>query len=99
VITAILIGLGAAACWAVSVYIYPFRPCGRCGGTGHKPGSTRRRFGLCHRCGGTGRRQRTGSATAHRTVLAITTEIGRDRRRAGRQAAMRSTHPPQQGPP
>jgi DnaJ-class molecular chaperone len=99
-ITMILLGLAAAVVWAVSVYVYPFRPCGRCGGTGRKPSSTRRRFGLCGRCAGTGRVQRIGSRTAHRTVLAVSGEITRERqRRRDRQAAERSTDPRRLDPP
>ena len=90
----LLIALGAFACWAISVYLYPFRPCGRCGGTGRKKGSTRRRFDLCRRCAGTGRVQRIGSRTAHRSVLSVRSEIARERqRRRDRRADERATPP------
>jgi len=90
----LLIALGAFACWAISVYVYPFRPCGRCGGTGRKKGSTRRRFDLCRRCSGTGRVQRIGSRTAHRSVLSVRSEIARERqRRRDRRADERATPP------
>jgi hypothetical protein len=90
----LLIVLIAFACWAVSVYVYPFRHCGRCGGTGRKKGSTRRRFDLFHRCSGTGRVQRFGSRTAHRTVLSVRSEITRERqRRRDRKADERATPP------
>ena len=90
----LLIALGAFACWAISVYLYPFRPCGRCGGTGHKKGSTRRRFDLCRRCSGTGRVQRIGSRTAHRSVLSVRSEIARERqRRRDRRADERAAPP------
>ena len=89
-----LIALTAFACWAVSVYVYPFRHCGRCGGTGRKPGSTRRRFDLCRRCSGTGRVQRIGSRSAHRAVLSVRSEIARERqRRRDRKADERATPP------
>jgi hypothetical protein len=90
----LLIALAAFACWVISVYVYPFRHCRRCGGTGRKPGSTRRRFDLCRRCAGTGRVQRIGSRAAHRSVLSVRSEIARERqRRRDRKAAERSTPP------
>jgi hypothetical protein len=90
----LLIAMAAFACWAVSVYVYPFRHCGRCGGTGRKPGSTRRRFDLCRRCSGTGRVQRIGSRSAHRAVLSVRSEIARERqRRRDRKADERATPP------
>jgi DnaJ-class molecular chaperone len=90
----LLIALIAFACWAVSVYVYPFRHCGKCGGTGRKHASTRRRFDLCRRCSGTGRVQRIGSRTAHRTVLSVRSEIARERqRRRDRKADERATPP------
>ncbi len=90
----LLIALIAFACWGISVYVYPFRHCGRCGGTGRKPGSTRRRFGLCRRCSGTGRVQRIGSRAAHRSVLSVRSELARERqRRRARKADERSTPP------
>lgn len=75
---ALIIGVLAVA-WAVSLYVYPFAPCLRCGGTGLKKGSTGKRFGLCKRCGGSKRRQRTGSRTLHRWARAARTEIARSR--------------------
>ncbi len=93
-VTVLLIALIGFACWGVSVYVYPFRHCGRCGGTGRKPGSTRRRFDLCKRCSGTGRVQRIGSRAAHRTVLSVRSEIAKERqRRRDRQADERAAPP------
>jgi DnaJ-class molecular chaperone len=90
----LLLIMGALAAWAVSVYVYPFRPCGRCGGTGRKKGSSRRRFDLCHRCAGTGRVQRIGSRAVHRTVLSVRSEMARERqRRRDRKADQRSQPP------
>jgi len=92
--TLLLIVLAGFACWAISVYVFPFRPCGRCGGTGRKAGSTRRRFDLCRRCNGTGRVQRLGSAAAHRAVLSVRSEMAKERqRRRDRRADQRSTPP------
>ena len=93
-VTLLLIALTGFACWAVSVYIYPFRHCGRCGGTGRKPGSTRRRFDLCRRCSGTGRVQRIGSRAAHRAVLSVRSEIARERRRRRDRKAGERAAPP-----
>lgn len=45
----------ALACW-----IWPFKACGRCHGTGKRRSPTRRAFRLCRRCTGTGRRLRAG---------------------------------------
>jgi len=94
-VTGLLIaGLTAFAAWAASVYLYPFRHCGRCGGTGRRKGSTRRRFDLCRRCSGTGRVQRAGSRTAHRAVLSVRSEMARERqRRRDRKADDRATPP------
>ncbi len=90
----LLTALTALATWAVSVYVYPFRHCGRCGGTGRKKGSTRRRFDLCRRCSGTGRVQRIGSRAAHRSVLSVRSEMARERQRhRARKADERSTPP------
>ena len=94
VVTLLLLALTAFACWAVSVYVYPFRHCGKCGGTGRKKRSTLRRFDLCKRCAGTGRVQRVGSRTAHRSVLSVRSEMARERqRRRDRKADERSTPP------
>src|ERR1700681_3673710 len=90
----LLIALGAFACWAISVYVYPSRPCGRGGGTGRKKGSTRRRFDLCRRCSGTGRVQRIGSRTAHRSVLSVRSEIARERQRRRQLKADERSTPP-----
>jgi len=67
----ILLGLAAAAGYAGSLYVWPFRPCGKCQGTGRNKGSSRRRFGHCARCGGSGRRRRLGAKAVHRGVLSL----------------------------
>lgn len=76
--TLILLALGAAAVWAASAYLVPFRDCRACGGTGRKgrafrPGHT----ALCGRCGGSGHVPRPGSRLMHRAALSA-------RRRAAR---------------
>ena len=45
----------AAACW-----LWPFRACLRCGGTGKRRSPGGKAFGLCRRCKGTARRLRFG---------------------------------------
>lgn len=59
VLTAIV--LVVAGCYAVTCWLWPYRACGRCSGTGKRPalffGSA---FGLCRRCKGSGRRLRLG---------------------------------------
>jgi hypothetical protein len=67
----ILIALLAAAAYAGSLYLWPFRPCLRCGGSGRNKGSTRRRFGECRRCKGTGRLRRIGAKTIHRGAVSL----------------------------
>jgi hypothetical protein len=67
----ILIILLAAAAWAGSLYLWPFGPCLKCGGTGRNGGSSRRRFGECRRCKGTGRRRRLAARTIHRGAVSL----------------------------
>ncbi|WP_433302278.1 hypothetical protein ACQP2F_08595 [Actinoplanes sp. CA-030573] len=52
----IIVTLGyALACW-----VWPFKSCRKCDGTGKKRSPSRRAFRLCRRCAGTGRRLRAG---------------------------------------
>ncbi len=52
----LLVTLGyAVACW-----IWPFKACPRCHGTGKRLSPSKRAFRLCRRCDGTGRRLRAG---------------------------------------
>ena len=43
------------ACW-----VWPFKACGRCEGSGKRRSPSGRAFRLCRRCEGTGRRLRAG---------------------------------------
>ena len=79
--TLFLVGCGLVVCWIVSLYVWPFGPCGRCHGSGRNAGSNRKRFGECKRCGGSGRRQRLGSRAVHHTALSVRTERARERER------------------
>ncbi|MBM2620410.1 hypothetical protein JIG36_33355 [Actinoplanes sp. LDG1-06] len=45
----------AAACW-----IWPFKACRKCDGSGKRRSPSGRAFRLCRRCEGTGRRLRAG---------------------------------------
>ena len=91
--TVTLIILAAALLWAAGVYLFPFRHCRKCGGTGRKVRKLNRsHFALCTRCAGTGRTQRPGSRLVHRAVLTARTELARQRidrreRRAASHAA------------
>jgi DnaJ-class molecular chaperone len=67
----ILIVLLAAGGYAGSLYLWPFRPCMRCGGNGRNKGSNRKKFGECRRCKGTGRRRRIGAKTIHRSAVSL----------------------------
>jgi hypothetical protein len=93
--TLILLALGAAVFWAAGVYLFPFRDCRKCGGTGRKTRTfNRSHFNLCGRCAGTGRIQRPGSRLIHRAALSARTRQGRQRIEAsGRRAAERAAAP------
>ena len=57
-------GIGALAfvtlCYAVGCWIWPFRRCHRCAGTGRRRSPTGRAVRLCRPCRGTGLRLRAG---------------------------------------
>jgi DnaJ-class molecular chaperone len=84
-VTLFWIAVGGAACYAVSLYLWPFRPCSRCGGSGRNRGSNHRRFGTCGRCGGSGRHQRPGSKFVHNTVLSVMAERRKAKEKRGRE--------------
>ena len=66
IIIAVTLGYGVA-CW-----IWPFKPCRRCTGTGKRRSPTGRALRLCRPCRGTGLRLRAGrwlynqAASVHR---------------------------------
>ena len=64
-ITVILLALGFAAGYAVSLYLWPLRKCTRCRGTRVTPGRGRG-VRSCTRCHGTGRIRRIGATAVHR---------------------------------
>ena len=67
----ILIAVAGIAAWAGSLYLWPFRPCWKCGGSGRNKGSSRRRFGECRLCQASGRRRRLGAKTIHRGAVSL----------------------------
>ena len=77
----ILIGFAAITGYVISLYLWPWKPCPRCKGSGVKRGSTRKRFGPCRHCHGARHVQRPGSRYVARTVLSIRGEIARERQR------------------
>ncbi len=90
----ILVGFAVAACYLLSLYVWPFRPCARCGGARVNGGSTGRRFGLCKRCGGTGRTRRLGATTVHRFYWSVLGDRLRERRRDNlRESRQHSDYP------
>ncbi|HET6479251.1 MAG TPA: hypothetical protein VFG35_04290 [Actinoplanes sp.] len=47
-------------CYTFACWVWPFKTCPRCSGTGKKRSPSGRAFRLCRRCDGTGRRLRAG---------------------------------------
>ncbi|WP_342751574.1 hypothetical protein [Paractinoplanes atraurantiacus] len=63
VTAAITLALALAAvtlCYAAACWIWPFKACRKCDGTGKRRSPSGRAFRLCRRCDGTGRRLRAG---------------------------------------
>ena len=65
---AVLVGVPL---YALSLYVWPYRPCTRCDGTGVNPGSNSSRWGNCKKCKGTRHQYRLGARAVHRAVLAV----------------------------
>lgn len=57
----VLLVLVVAAGYLISLRLWPFTYCRRCGGNRRSPGSNRKRFAMCRGCGGSGRRIRLGA--------------------------------------
>ncbi|GID26822.1 hypothetical protein [Paractinoplanes brasiliensis] len=47
-------------CYAAACWIWPFKACRKCDGSGKRRSPSGRAFRLCRRCTGTGRRLRAG---------------------------------------
>jgi len=69
--TVILWGVIGFAVWVASLYLFPFAPCMKCGGSGRNQGSNGKRYGQCRRCGGSGRRIRLGATMVHRGRVSL----------------------------
>jgi len=65
----VLLITGGAIAYAGSLWLWPYKPHARCGGTGRNRGSNKRRHGVCksRRCV-SGTVQRIGSRAVHRAV-------------------------------
>lgn len=91
----ILFALGAAGAQVIRLYLFPFKSCGKCGGTGRKHSTlSRRSFGLCPHCDGTGRVMRLGARTVHRAVLSARSPQYRERLRRREATAIERTQTP-----
>ena len=91
----ILIALGAVAVALTRLYLFPFRHCRRCGGTGRKHSRLNRRtFGLCPHCAGTGRTMRPGARLVHRAALGARSPQARARLHVRETEAADRTHVP-----
>jgi hypothetical protein len=90
-----LLILAAAALWAAGAYLFPFRNCRKCGGTGRKNRALNRsHYALCARCAGTGRVHRPGARLLHRAAVQARTPAARNRHQAReRRAAERAAAP------
>jgi hypothetical protein len=78
----ILITLALAAGQLARLYLFPFRRCRGCGGTGRKHSRlNRRNFALCPYCQGNGRVLRPGARLVHRAVLGARSPQARARLR------------------
>ena len=73
----ILIALLVILGYVGSLYLWPFRPCGRCGGTGRNRGSNKKRYGECRSCQRTGRKRRIGAKTVHRGAVSLAERASR----------------------
>lgn len=93
-LTVVLVLLLAGVGYAVSLYVWPLRPCPRCKGERVNRGSTGRRFGLCKRCAGTGRTRRLGATAVHRFYWSVVGERLRTRRHDRTASAQRRAQQP-----
>jgi hypothetical protein len=94
-ITVILLALGIAAGYAVSLYLWPWRTCPRCHGTRVNRGSTGRRIGMCKRCSGAGRTRRLGATAVHRFYLSALGDQLHEHRRTKIERRRQQAEPPE----
>ncbi len=93
-IIVILLILGIAAGYAVSLYLRPLRTCTRCQGARVTPGRARR-FRSCKRCHGTGRIRRIGATAVHRFYWTALGDQHQERRRARAERRRQHAGPPE----
>jgi hypothetical protein len=92
-ISVILLVLGIAAGYAVSLYLWPLRNCPRCHGARVTPGSGRR-VRSCGRCHGTGRIHRIGATAVHRFYWSALGDQHQERRCARAERRRQHTGAP-----
>jgi hypothetical protein len=92
-VTVILLVLGIAAGYAVSLYLWPLRTCPRCRGARITPGTVRR-VRSCGRCHGAGRIRRIGATAVHRLYWSALGDQHRERLRARADRHRQHTGPP-----
>ena len=83
----ILIGLGLAAAWVLSLLVHPFGRCWLCRGKGNLRRKGSRRAPRCPLCKGARRRQRLGSRVVHRIRRHVAAELRRTRALSREQRA------------
>lgn len=66
-----LVIAAVVACWLISLWRWPLRPCPKCKGKGTNRGSTGRRYGRCRKCKGTKQVKRTGATAVHRFYWSV----------------------------
>lgn len=69
--TILLILLILGVLYVASLYLWPYRPCSKCHGSGRNAGSNKRRYGDCPKCSGAGRARRFGARRVHNAALGI----------------------------
>jgi hypothetical protein len=61
----LLILLVVTVCYGLACWLWPFRACRRCHGTGQRRAPIGKAFGLCRRCNGDRYRLRVGRRVAN----------------------------------
>ena len=92
-IIVILLIVGIAAGYAVSLYLWPLRTCPRCRGARINPGRARRARS-CKRCQGTGRIRRIGATAVHRFYWSALGGQHHERLRARAERRRQHARPP-----
>lgn len=79
--TTALIVIAAAAGYAISLYLWPYRTCPRCHGERIRRSASGRSAGICPRCHGDGRVRRIGATAVHRFYWSVIGDALREQRR------------------